>query len=368
MNYCILRIAKLSQFGNIAGSAGHTFRELPTPNADPMRTPNNKTIGAKGMAAVCAAVRSRLPHNPKRKIRKDAVRCVEYLITASPEWFKDKKEKEYLEYFRSAVRWLYAKHGKANVVSINLQLDETTPHLVAYVVPITPDGRLAAKDFFGDREKLSDMQTDFHEKVGQALGLQRGIEGSKAVHTTNKEYNAALQKNPELKPPKRPTPPAPAPAPTILDRVSGRAAEMQSEHEAKLKKHAEEVADYRAKHSQYVSLLEQARNVSLITLRARARQMAEHEELRRKAGEAARLEVKARKLKEENNRLIDHVQKQEQAFAEERRTFRDAIANLKQQLQTALGEIERLVARIFSLERKLRPDDPSESSITSVRP
>jgi hypothetical protein len=38
MNYCILRAAKLNSFGSIAASAKHTFREIPTPNADPART------------------------------------------------------------------------------------------------------------------------------------------------------------------------------------------------------------------------------------------------------------------------------------------------------------------------------------------
>lgn len=37
------------------------------------------------------------------------------------------------------------------------------------------------------------MQTDFAERVGQRHGLQRGIEGSKARHTTVRQYYAALQ-------------------------------------------------------------------------------------------------------------------------------------------------------------------------------
>lgn len=38
-----------------------------------------------------------------------------------------------------------ARHGKANIVCMNLQLDEKSPHMVAYVVPLTADSRLAGR-------------------------------------------------------------------------------------------------------------------------------------------------------------------------------------------------------------------------------
>ncbi|MFX5169009.1 plasmid recombination protein, partial [Acinetobacter baumannii] len=74
----------------------------------------------------------------------------------------------------------------------SIHRDETTPHLVAYVVPIDQKGKLNAREFLGGRAKLSKMQTDFHEKV-KDLGLERGLEGSKAEHKTVKEFYAELQ-------------------------------------------------------------------------------------------------------------------------------------------------------------------------------
>ena len=73
MNYCILRIKKLSSFGSIAGSVKHTFREIATPNADASRTHLNWTSGAQTSAKVCAAIMATLP----AKRRKDAVLCIE---------------------------------------------------------------------------------------------------------------------------------------------------------------------------------------------------------------------------------------------------------------------------------------------------
>ena len=63
-----------------------------------------------------------------------------------------------------------------------IQLDETTPHLVAYVVPIDKKGKLNCRHFLGGREKMTAMQTDFANVVGAKYGLQRGQEGSKAKH------------------------------------------------------------------------------------------------------------------------------------------------------------------------------------------
>lgn len=51
--YCILRAGRLTTIGNIMGSAMHTFREIPTPNADPAQTHMNKTFSTQDAAVVC---------------------------------------------------------------------------------------------------------------------------------------------------------------------------------------------------------------------------------------------------------------------------------------------------------------------------
>ena len=71
-------------------------------------------------------------------------------------------------------KWLKDKHGSENVVGLSIHRDETTPHLVAYVVPIDEKGNLNARHFLGGRNKLSQIQTDFAEHV-KGLGLKRGL-------------------------------------------------------------------------------------------------------------------------------------------------------------------------------------------------
>lgn len=350
--YCILRAEKLTSFGSIAGSAKHTFREIPTPNADASRTHLNRTFGAQDAAAVRAAIQARLPV----KRRKDAVLAIEYLVTASPEWFKSAPAAQQNAYFAATVRWLEARHGKANVVCVNMQLDETSPHLVAYVVPLTKDGRLSAKDFLGGRKVLTQMQTEFAQLVGAPVGLQRGVEGSKATHTTAKQYATALQKNPTLAAPQ-------PPAPTITDRLTGKARQMQEEHEAA--------------QAQHLALVEQARNVAEVSRHARVQQAAALERMRREVEAAKQHEVEAAQLRKENQQLKERDKERENAFTAEKRSLIQMVSNLKAQLQEAILEIKRMAARILFLEDKLFPrrqnrhltvDDNDSDSSLKFRP
>ena len=191
MNYAILRTKKLKSFGAVARSARHTFREQPTPNANPELSRLNKGTGAKSAAKLVEALKKGLPD----KIRAGAVLCIEFMITASPEAFK--RHGGTLDdmgdgYFADALKWLWERHGKENVIATSVHLDERTPHLVAYVVPRTKDGRLSCRDFLGGPAKLKAMQTHFHEVCGKPHGLERGTEGSKAKHQELKQFYGAL--------------------------------------------------------------------------------------------------------------------------------------------------------------------------------
>jgi hypothetical protein len=87
MAYAILRTAKLKSFGEIGGSLSHNYRTRPTPN--PIRTPDNLTAFLSLFSDGWYKTTS------TRKTRSNAVLCVEYLITASPEWSGwQNKEKE----------------------------------------------------------------------------------------------------------------------------------------------------------------------------------------------------------------------------------------------------------------------------------
>ena len=83
MSFAILRLQKLKSFADVGGSLSHNYRNRETLNADDARTHLNEhdlDTNEKCMSAI----RDRIPE----KRRKDAVLCIEHLITASPEPWK----------------------------------------------------------------------------------------------------------------------------------------------------------------------------------------------------------------------------------------------------------------------------------------
>lgn len=190
-NYAIIRVKKLKTLASVALSARHCFREHETPNADPGRTPQNVQNGPETSEGVTQGVRGLLPE----KHRKDAVRCLEYLVTASPEAFKSGGGLFWTgsaqAYFDDSLKWLKDRHGAENVVASVVHNDETTPHMTVYVVPKV-DGKLSAKHFCGGRQKLAQLQTDFAEQVGKNYGVNRGkarkVGDERVQHVTIKEF------------------------------------------------------------------------------------------------------------------------------------------------------------------------------------
>ena len=192
MGYAILRTQKLKSKQEIRRSLKHSFRAQETPNADPNRTPENTHIGAEDTLDALQKIDARLPE----KIRKNGVLVIEYLITASPEDMQGKTRLQQDAYFSDARQWLQDRHGTENVVYAGIHRDETTPHMYAYVVPIDSKGKLNCRAFLGGAKALSEMQTDFADRVGKKHRLERGIEGSKARHTKVRAFYGAIEHAP----------------------------------------------------------------------------------------------------------------------------------------------------------------------------
>jgi len=187
VNYAIMRHEKLKKLGSIAASAEHTFRERFTMNADAKRTPLNMHIGAQSSAELLSDLEERWPVNR----RSDAVLLVEYFFGASRDWWLGASGEQRAEFFRRCQLWLSDTYGDDNVRYYGTQMDELTPHAVAYVTPIR-DGRLNAKSWLGGKEKLRKMQDSFAAAVAD-LGLQRGVQGSDATHERVQRFYGTLR-------------------------------------------------------------------------------------------------------------------------------------------------------------------------------
>jgi len=202
MPHAIARIAKLKS-GNVGASGLHTGRARKTPNANPEIT-NVRFIGqpdSPDLPSLETIVRDRIG---QQTVRKNGVLCVEMLLTASPEYFRPNDpsragyyEPEKLADFQQSVKsWLDNEYGD-RIVRAELHLDESTPHIHAYLVPLDERGKLNCRGIFGGRQKLSQFQDSFANAMSP-LGLERGVRGSKAKHTKIQHYYAAINQSPEL--------------------------------------------------------------------------------------------------------------------------------------------------------------------------
>ena len=230
----VARLAKLSGFGTLGAVEAHHARTRPTLNADPAQLARNEwLIRAEG--GLVDAVRTRIeqtekmrqeaweaamaawtaeggkgtagpkPRKPQPR-RPDAVLAVEVVLSVSPEFFRPERpweagtyDPERLAAWRDAsMAWLRGRYGD-NLVSAVLHLDEATPHIQAVFVPLTADHRLSAKVVVGGPDELR----RFQDSVGEAmapLGIQRGMEGSIAVHRDVDEYYALVNRPREPEP------------------------------------------------------------------------------------------------------------------------------------------------------------------------
>lgn len=213
-NKAILRVQKLKSADQLRRSLLHTYREQPTPNADPAWTENNYLSDTRtGLTSEelyggyfgkppplkkdSDRVMRRFSKMLPDKVRKNAVLAIEYLITASPDAKPVVNAKPGSDigslYFADTLAWIRAKHGAENVLAYALHRDETTPHMVVYVVPKDDKGKLNCRQFLGGtKNRLSELQDEFFEEVAVKHGLERGLKRSRAKHQTIMQYYTTL--------------------------------------------------------------------------------------------------------------------------------------------------------------------------------
>ena len=116
------------------------------------------------------------------RTRKDSVRAVEVLFTATPEFFKGKKLPEIRQYFEETLHFFVQHQSRETIISAVVHMDEKTAHMHLSFVPLTPDGRLSAKEIVGNKKKLTWWQDKFWEHmVKKYPDLERGESASQTA-------------------------------------------------------------------------------------------------------------------------------------------------------------------------------------------
>lgn len=232
----ICRVAKVKGAGSISGKSDHNYRQGQVPNADPDRQHLNEEY-VLNYETLGKAIDARIENAGIHRVRQDAVRGMEFILTASPEAFKrdqagqvtgDYRESDWL---KANLTFMQQRYG-LNLVAFTLHQDEKTPHIHAIVVPITPDNRLCAKELFSPKT-LRELQTDYATAM-KPYGLERGVEGSRARHVDMKHIYGLQQQErqtieKELAPSQQPQQPLQIEQPSMLDLLNLERWKQQQE-------------------------------------------------------------------------------------------------------------------------------------------
>lgn len=202
----------------MTGRAKHSLREFSHEKTsdeekkfcddfDSQKTRLNENLGCHSAEELKQKLFERLK-NCSSKPRKDAVACIEVVVTTSAKALQESQEQIFFDKVRKEVSTWY---GEENILMSCIHRDETTPHMHLFVCPLKTEkvrkNRLTKKEkesgkavyvektslsvqkIMGDRKSMSKLQTDFHKHVFSEFGLLRGEIGSR-----RKNQRPSLQK------------------------------------------------------------------------------------------------------------------------------------------------------------------------------
>lgn len=195
MSHSILRVARVKGSSNTNGIQRHNQRENKNYNNKDINHAetyknydliNPQSINYKDK--IDEMIDANYAGN--RKIRSDAIRHVDGLITSDKDFFNELSEEETEQFFKDSLEFLEDEYGKENMLYATVHLDERVPHMHFGFVPLTEDGRLSAKEQLGNKKDLTQLQDRFNSYVNnKGYELERGT--SKEV--TEREHKAMDQ-------------------------------------------------------------------------------------------------------------------------------------------------------------------------------
>lgn len=135
MPYAILRFEK-RRGGPASALEKHHERKkqqyASNPDIDKERSEMNFHLvkpRAKYYSEIQTRIEKAQKENPKCKVRKDSVKFIDTIITASPEFFERRSAEETEKYFKHALEFLQDEVGADNIFSADVHMDERNPHM-----------------------------------------------------------------------------------------------------------------------------------------------------------------------------------------------------------------------------------------------
>lgn len=194
MSFIVLHMDKFKKEA-VRGIQSHNEREREShsnPDIDYERSGHNYELHEQARGDYSEAIQSRIDDLLLVKaVRKDAVHMCGLIVSSDSAFFEKLSQAETRHFFEESKAFLTEFVGAENVISAKVHMDEKTPHMHFLHVPVTPDGRLSAKNIY-TRENLKMLQTELPRHLqSRGFDLQRGVEqepGAKKKHLNTREF------------------------------------------------------------------------------------------------------------------------------------------------------------------------------------
>jgi hypothetical protein len=173
----------------IGALVAHIRRETTPPNADPALAKVNELIlDLIGELEFTAYWRTATQGAKRHGNASYAVMLVLQLPEGAASWSQEKN----IEWGHRTVHWLQCYlRAKGILCLVSVHFDELRPHVHALFIPIF-NGRVAQRTFFGKLD-LKRFHSAYFDDVGKAMGLERGLPGSRAKNQDIRRFDAAVR-------------------------------------------------------------------------------------------------------------------------------------------------------------------------------
>ena len=234
MSYLVLHMDKFKKEA-IRGIQSHNRRERESrsnPDIDYDRSSANYELHESASTNYTEAIQRRIDALQLAKaVRKDAVRMCGLIVTSDSAFFQSLSPEDTRRFFEESKAFLAEFVGAENVVSAMVHMDEKTPHMHFFHVPVTQDGRLNANKIY-TRQSLRKLQSELPAYLqSRGFAIERGVEqtpGSAKKHLDTREFKQQKEELARL-----------AQEVAVLMRDSLRSLGLLGQREEKLKKSIE---------------------------------------------------------------------------------------------------------------------------------
>ena len=168
----VMRVKKLKGNGIITVAARHNRRVIQAEmgakgSIDPARSHLNETLTGPSTAAdVGQLAKDLMTAAGVVKTRKGAVMGLEIVFSLPPGHAIDDRA-----YFTACSDWAVGRVGGV-ILSVDIHRDEAQAHCHVLLLPLV-NGRMNGSDMIGGKQKLMELQKDFHVVVASKFGLTK---------------------------------------------------------------------------------------------------------------------------------------------------------------------------------------------------